>query len=78
MAAPVYEGAEGLSVHNEAFRVIFQIFHIGDRVDSGQNQSAICRTALCSPDSTFTSVTTIRPLEEPLPETYKLWLPTAT
>ena len=41
VAVPVFEHAEGLSVRHEAFRVAFQIFHLGDRVDSGHYQCAI-------------------------------------
>lgn len=41
VAMPVFEGAEGLSVRHEAFRVVFQLFHIGERVDSGHYQCAI-------------------------------------
>ena len=41
VAVPVFETAEGLSVRHEAFQVVFQIFHLGDRVDSGHYQCAI-------------------------------------
>ncbi|CAE6971438.1 unnamed protein product [Symbiodinium sp. CCMP2592] len=42
VALPVFESEADVSVRHEAFRVLFQVFHLGQEVTSGHYQCAVC------------------------------------